>query len=70
MSKGFNPGQPRDDHGRWTTIGSVAKAAKSSINGMSASSMSALQKLQAAAIMFGKGSKQYKTALDKHLKGK
>lgn len=67
MAKGFNAGQARDEKGRWTTSGGLAKQAKSSINGVSAMSMTRKQRLEAVAIMFGKGSKQYKTAVDKFL---
>ena len=42
MSKGFNPGQARDDRGRWTTSGVYALF------------MTAKQKIEAAAIAVDK----------------
>lgn len=70
MSKGYNPGQARDENGKWVSSGGVAKRTKSSLNGKDSRKMSGHEKVLAAEIMFGSGSKQHQTAKAAWQKGR
>lgn len=76
MGKGYNPGQARDDRGRWTSGRAIASKAKSSaegasgLNGKDPRKMTSHEKVLAAEVMFGKGSKQHLEAKRKWQEGR